>query len=150
MKVVLQRVTNAKVTTDHIDNQIGKGYLLLVGIGSETTEEDLTVVAKKIAGARLFEDEAGKMNRSIKDVEGSILSISQFTLYADVKKGNRPGFSGAMPPERAEEMYQAFNQLLREENIEVLPGEFGADMAVELLNDGPVTIVYESKQGKIQ
>lgn len=150
MKVVLQRVAHASVKTEQIMNCIDQGYLLLVGIGEETIDEDLAVVAKKIANARLFEDEAGKMNLSIKEVNGSILSISQFTLYADVKKGNRPGFSGAMHPDSAEQMYQSFNQLLVQEGIEVLPGEFGADMAVELLNDGPVTVIYESRQGKIQ
>ncbi|ULG73519.1 D-aminoacyl-tRNA deacylase [Macrococcus brunensis] len=150
MKVVLQRVSRASVKTDEHFEAIEQGFLLLVGIGEETVEADLTAMAKKISSARLFEDEDGKMNRSIQDVEGSILSISQFTLYADVRKGNRPSFTKARNPAEASKMYDRFNELLRHENLTVKTGMFGADMAIELINDGPVTIIYESQDGKIQ
>jgi len=150
MKVVLQRVSRASVTTDEHFEKIEQGFLLLVGIGEETVEADLTAMAKKISSARLFEDKDGKMNRSIQDVGGSVLSISQFTLYADVRKGNRPSFTKAKNQAEASDMYDQFNELLRQENLMVKTGSFGADMAVELINDGPVTIIYESLGGKIQ
>ncbi|GGB04188.1 D-tyrosyl-tRNA(Tyr) deacylase [Macrococcus hajekii] len=150
MRVVVQRVSRASVTTDQRCESIEQGFMLLVGIGEETTEADLKVMAKKISAARLFEDAEGKMNLAIKDIEGSILSISQFTLYGDVRKGNRPSFTTAKEPKQAAAMYEQFNTLLREEGITVKTGVFGADMAVELVNDGPVTLVYDSREGKIQ
>ncbi|TDM04433.1 D-aminoacyl-tRNA deacylase [Macrococcus carouselicus] len=150
MRVVVQRVSRASVTTEAHFEAIEQGYLLLVGIGEDTSEEDLPVMAKKLAAARLFEDNAGKMNLSIRDVAGSILSISQFTLYADVKKGNRPSFTQARQPDEAAKMYEAFNDFLRQEGLVVKTGVFGADMTVELVNDGPVTIVYDSLDGRIQ
>ncbi|UDI78104.1 D-tyrosyl-tRNA(Tyr) deacylase [Staphylococcus taiwanensis] len=149
MKIVVQRVKRASVTNSSIHNEIDKGYCLLVGVGQDSTEVDVEAVAKKIVNARLFEDEAGKLNLNIQQVEGKILSISQFTLYADVKKGNRPGFTNSKNPEEAEKLYDKFNEKLREYNIEVKTGQFGTDMEVEIINDGPVTIIYESQDGKV-
>lgn len=149
MKIVLQRVKNAAVTNDSINNQIQQGYCLLVGVGQQSTSDDIEILAKKIANARLFEDDNGKMNLSIKDIAGEILSISQFTLYADVKKGNRPGFTKSMSPDKANELFELFNDALRAYNLNVLTGEFGTDMQVGITNDGPVTIIYESQDGKI-
>ena len=144
MKVVVQRVKRAAVTNKSIHNEIDKGFCLLVGIG-----KDIDAVAKKIINARLFEDENGKLNLNIQQVEGQILSISQFTLYADVRKGNRPGFSNSKNPEEANVLYEKFNTALRAYDVEVKAGEFGTDMEVEIINDGPVTIIYESQDGKI-
>lgn len=149
MKIVLQRVKNAAVTNDSINNQIQQGYCLLVGVGQQSTSDDIEILAKKIANARLFEDDNGKMNLSIKDIAGEILSISQFTLYADVKKGNRPGFTKSMSPDKANELFELFNDALRAYDLNVLTGEFGTDMQVGITNDGPVTIIYESQDGKI-
>ena len=149
MKIVLQRVKNAAVTNDSINNQIQQGYCLLVGVGQQSTPDDIEILAKKIANARLFEDDNGKMNLSIKDIAGEILSISQFTLYADVKKGNRPGFTKSMSPDKANELFELFNDALRAYDLNVLTGEFGTDMQVGITNDGPVTIIYESQDGKI-
>ncbi|RBA01843.1 D-aminoacyl-tRNA deacylase [Staphylococcus arlettae] len=149
MRIVLQRVKNAAVTNDSINNQIQQGYCLLVGVGQQSTSDDIEILAKKIANARLFEDDNGKMNLSIKDIAGEILSISQFTLYADVKKGNRPGFTKSMSPDKANELFELFNDALRAYDLNVLTGEFGTDMQVGITNDGPVTIIYESQDGKI-
>lgn len=149
MKVVVQRVKRAAVTNKSIHNEIDKGFCLLVGIGKDTTEADIDAVAKKIINARLFEDENGKLNLNIQQVEGQILSISQFTLYADVRKGNRPGFSNSKNPEEANVLYKKFNTALRAYDVEVKAGEFGTDKVVEIINDGPVTIIYESQDGKI-
>ena len=145
MRVVLQRAKRAEVRIDgEIVGQIGQGYVLLVGIGLEDSREDVERIAKKIVQLRVFEDEAGKMNLDIKQIGGAILSISQFTLYADCRKGNRPSFVNAARPETAEPMYEYFNQVLREEyRLEVETGRFGADMKVELVNDGPVTILLD-------
>ncbi len=150
MRVVLQKVKQASVKSGDYYQSIDQGYCLLVGIGEHTTEEDLKVVAKKIANARIFEDEQGKMNLSINDVGGKILSISQFTLYANIKKGNRPSFTDAKSPEIAKEMYEKFNEILRGHQLEVFPGVFGEMMDIALINDGPVTIIIESVEGKIQ
>ncbi|MCE4956204.1 D-aminoacyl-tRNA deacylase [Macrococcoides caseolyticum] len=150
MRVVLQKVKKASVTAGEYYQSIEMGYCLLVGIGANTTDEDLKVVAKKIANTRIFEDDNGKMNLSIHDVGGQILSISQFTLLANVKKGNRPSFTNAKSPEIAQQMYEKFNDYLRDEGLIVHPGVFGAMMAIELVNDGPVTIIFESAEGKIQ
>ncbi|BGE82246.1 D-tyrosyl-tRNA(Tyr) deacylase [Staphylococcus petrasii] len=149
MRIVVQRVKRASVKNENIHNQIDKGYCLLVGVGKDSTEADVEAVAKKIVNARLFEDENGKLNLNIQQVEGQILSVSQFTLYADVKKGNRPGFSNSKNPEEAEQLYEKFNTALRNYGIEVETGEFGTDMEVEIINDGPVTIIYESQDGKV-
>lgn len=146
MRVVLQRSKRASVTVDgDITGAISSGYVLLVGITHEDTEKDADYLAGKIAQLRLFEDEEGKMNRSILDNGGEILSISQFTLYGDVKKGRRPSFIAAARPETAEPLWQAFNDALRSHGLAVETGVFGAMMDVQLVNDGPVTILLESK-----
>ena len=144
MKIVLQKVKKASVSVDNkIVGNIDKGYCLLVGVHKESTEEDARYLAKKIAQARLFEDENDKINLSLKDVGGSILSVSQFTLYADTKKGNRPSFTSAAGAEKANELYEKFNEYLIEEGVAVETGIFQTMMEVNIVNDGPVTIVYE-------
>ena len=144
MRVVVQRVTKASCTIDgSLYSKIDKGYLLLVGFTHTDTEKEVKYLAKKIAGLRVFEDENGKINLSLKAVDGKILSISQFTLYADTKDGNRPAFVKAMNPTEASRLYDLFNEELRKYEIEVQTGIFGADMKIELLNDGPVTIIYD-------
>ena len=146
MRVVLQRVAYASVTVDgEIIGKIQRGFLLLVGVTHDDTMEDMEYLVRKIVQMRIFEDEEGKLNRSIQDIGGEILSVSQFTLYADTKKGNRPSFSKAAPGDVALEMFEQFNGLLRETGVPVETGQFGADMKVELLNDGPVTILLDSK-----
>ena len=146
MRVVLQRVAHASVTVEEkVIGQIQRGFLLLVGGTHDDTMEDMEYLVRKIVQMRIFEDEEGKLNRSIQDIGGEILSVSQFTLYADTKKGNRPSFSKAAPGDVALEMFEQFNGLLRDTEIPVETGQFGADMKVELLNDGPVTILLDSK-----
>lgn len=145
MKTVIQRVRNASVEIDgNIHGAIEKGYMILVGICDSDTEETVAKMAKKISGLRIFEDENGKMNLNIHQVNGNILSISQFTLYADCHKGNRPSFTGAGNPEHAKKLYLMFNEELRKLDIHTEEGIFGADMKVTLLNDGPVTIILDS------
>ncbi|WEV53997.1 D-aminoacyl-tRNA deacylase [Leuconostocaceae bacterium ESL0723] len=147
MKIVLQRVSSASVAIDQkVVGKIGPGFLLLVGVAPDDEEEDLEYLARKIAKLRVFTDDQGKMNLSIDQIGGSILSISQFTLFADTRKGNRPNFMGAAPARKGDELYQAFNQQLEEYGLTVVPGVFGADMQVELVNDGPVTIIFDSKE----
>ena len=144
MKIILQKVKKASVSVNNkVVGSIDKGYCLLVGVHKESTEEDARYLAKKIAQARLFEDENDKINLSLKDVGGSILSVSQFTLYADTKKGNRPSFTSAAGAEKANELYEKFNEYLREEGVKVETGIFQTMMEVNIVNDGPVTIVYE-------
>lgn len=144
MKIILQKVKKASVSVDNkIVGSIDKGYCLLVGVHKESTEEDAKYLAKKVAQARLFEDENDKINLSLKDVDGRILSVSQFTLYADTKKGNRPSFTSAAGAEKANELYEKFNKFLREEGVTVETGIFQTMMEVNIVNDGPVTIVYE-------
>ena len=146
MRVVLQRVSHASVTVDEkVIGKIQRGFLLLVGVTHDDAMEDMEYLVRKIVQMRIFEDEEGKLNRSIQDIGGEILSVSQFTLYADTKKGNRPSFSKAAPGDVALEMFEQFNGLLRDTGIPVETGQFGADMKVELLNDGPVTILLDSK-----
>lgn len=146
MRIVLQRVAHASVTVDEkVIGKIQRGFLLLVGVTHDDAIEDMEYLVRKIVQMRIFEDEEGKLNRSIQDVGGEILSVSQFTLYADTKKGNRPSFSKAAPGDVALEMFEQFNGLLRDTGIPVETGQFGADMKVELLNDGPVTILLDSK-----
>lgn len=146
MRIVLQRVAHASVTVDEkVIGKIQRGFLLLVGVTHDDTMEDMEYLVRKIVQMRIFEDEEGKLNRSIQDIGGEILSVSQFTLYADTKKGNRPSFSKAAPGDVALEMFEQFNGLLRDTGIPVETGQFGADMKVELLNDGPVTILLDSK-----
>ena len=146
MKVVLQRTTQAAVTVNQeVTGSISHGYMLLVGITHEDTMKDVDYCARKVAEIRLFEDEEGKMNRSIHEVGGQILSVSQFTLYADTKKGRRPSFVNAARPDIAKPLWDAFNDALRANGLHVETGIFGADMDVALVNDGPVTIIIESK-----
>ena len=146
MRVVVQRARQAKVTVDgKVTGAIEHGLMLLVGITPDDTVKDLEYCAKKVANLRIFEDEQGKMNLSIKEVGGSILSISQFTLYGETKKGNRPSFIEAARPEVAEPLYHQFNQILRETyEIQVETGIFGAMMDVSFTNNGPVTLIVES------
>lgn len=146
MKVVIQRSKAATVTVaNEITGQIQHGYVLLVGITHGDTLEDVAYVAKKVAELRLFEDEDGKMNHSIVEHGGAILSVSQFTLYGDVKKGRRPSFTDAARPEIAKPLWEAFNEALKGHGLHVETGIFGAMMDVSLVNDGPVTIIVESK-----
>ena len=146
MRIVLQRVAYASVTVDgEVIGKIQRGFLLLVGVTHDDAMEDMEYLVRKIVQMRIFEDEEGKLNRSIQDIGGEILSVSQFTLYAETKKGNRPSFSKAAPGDVALEMFEQFNGLLRDTGIPVETGQFGADMKVELLNDGPVTILLDSK-----
>ncbi|MFR4252876.1 MAG: D-aminoacyl-tRNA deacylase [Weissella confusa] len=145
MRVVLQRVSSASVTVDGQElGAIDQGYMLLVAIQDADTEAELDYLVRKVTGLRVFEDEAGKMNLSIQDVGGSILSISQFTLYADTRRGNRPSFTDAGVPDYAEKMYDQFNTKLAATGLTVATGEFGADMKVSLVNDGPVTIIFDT------
>lgn len=146
MRAVIQRVSQAKVVVD--DNtvgQIGKGFMILLGVHEEDTQADVDYLVGKISKLRVFEDDQQKMNRSIIDVDGKILSISQFTLFADTKKGNRPSFVQAAKPDTAIPLYEAFNEGLRQSGIPVETGIFGADMKCHLVNDGPVTIIIDSQ-----
>ena len=144
MKIILQKVKKASVSVDNkVVGSIDKGYCLLVGVHKDSTEEDAKYLAKKVVQARLFEDENEKINLSLKDVGGSILSVSQLTLYADTKKGNRPSFTSAAGAEKANELYEKFNEFLREEGVTVETGIFQTMMEVNIVNDGPITIVYE-------
>lgn len=146
MRVVVQRSKSARVTVDgEITGQITKGLVLLVGVTHEDREEDAAYLADKIINLRIFEDSTEKMNLSLVDVGGEILSVSQFTLYGDCRKGRRPNFMEAARPDHALQMYEAFNSILREKGIHVETGRFGAMMDVELTNDGPVTLILESK-----
>ena len=146
MKVVVQRARNASVTVDdQVVGAIDHGFVLLVGLTHEDTLADVEYCAKKVANLRVFEDAAGKMNKSIQDEAGSILSISQFTLYGDTKKGNRPSFIQAAPPQVAQPLYEQFNQLLRDKyGITVETGVFGAMMNVSFTNVGQTTLMIES------
>ena len=145
MRVVVQRCSRAAVRVDgQTIGEIGKGFMLLVGFCHEDTPAEVEFLAKKVAGMRVFEDAEGKMNHSLADVSGEILSISQFTLYGDARKGNRPSFIHAARPEVAEPLYDLFNKILREQyGLHVETGIFGADMKVDFVNDGPVTILLE-------
>jgi D-aminoacyl-tRNA deacylase len=147
MRVVVQRAKHASVTVNsEIVGSIEFGLVLLVGVTHQDTEEDAAFVADKIAHLRIFEDESGKMNRSLLDVGGAILSVSQFTLYGDCRKGRRPNFMEAAKPDHALRIYEAFNEELRKKGILVETGQFGAMMDVALTNDGPVTLIVESKE----
>lgn len=147
MRVVVQRCKEAKVTVDGtVIGSIGQGLMLLVGITHEDTKKEAAYLADKIAGLRIFEDDEGKMNRSVTDIGGAILSVSQFTLYGDCRKGKRPSFIAAARPETAEPLYERFNAMLRDKGLVVETGEFGADMDVQLTNWGPVTLMLESQQ----
>lgn len=145
MKIVIQRVKRAQVVIDEeVVGSIKQGLLLLVGVGPEDKQEDIDYAVRKITNMRIFSDDMGKMNLSVQDIKGSILSVSQFTLFADTKKGNRPAFTGAAKPDMAEEMYHTFNQALANV-VPVETGVFGADMEVSFVNDGPVTIILDTQ-----
>ena len=146
MRLVVQRVTEASCRVDDkITGKIGRGFMALAGLGLNDDEETAEKMAVKLSKLRVFEDDNGKMNLSIFDVGGKILSISQFTLYADAKKGNRPSFTDALGGQRAKELYLHFNECLRKLGIETQEGIFGADMKITLVNDGPVTILLDSE-----
>ena len=147
MRFVVQRVTHASVTVDgNVIGKIGQGFMVLIGVSDEDTKETADKMVKKLLGLRIFEDENGKTNLDIHTVGGSLLLISQFTLYADCKHGNRPSFIKAGKPDMAHEMYEYIIAKCREQVETVETGEFGADMKVELLNDGPFTILLDSDQ----
>ena len=146
MKAVIQRVSEASVTVDGAAvGAIEKGFLVLLGVMEGDSEADADIMAAKVAKLRVFTDEQDKMNLSVTDVDGEVLCVSQFTLCADVKKGNRPSFTPSAPPAEAERLYEYYMDCLKKEGInEVAHGEFGADMQVSLTNDGPVTILFDS------
>ena len=147
MRFVIQRVTEASVTIDgDISGKIGKGYLVLIGVADTDTKEIADKMIRKMIGLRIFEDEQGKTNLSLADVDGGLLLVSQFTLYANCKRGNRPSFIEAGKPDMANEMYEYIIEKCRESVDEVQTGEFGADMKVQLLNYGPFTILLDSDQ----
>lgn len=148
MRVVIQRCSRAEVRIDgEVVGQIGRGFMLLVGVTDGDTEREADLLAKKTAQMRVFEDAEGKMNLSLNDIGGAVLSISQFTLYADCHKGNRPSFIRAARPVTAEPLYDYFNRVLREQyGLHVETGRFGADMKVDFVNDGPVTILLDSAE----
>ncbi|MBZ3775730.1 D-aminoacyl-tRNA deacylase [Lentilactobacillus otakiensis] len=145
MRVVLQRVKEASVSIDGtVHGRIGKGFALLVGVSDTDGDEEVEYLTHKISKLRVFEDENGKLNLDINAVNGAILSISQFTLYADTKKGNRPSFTKAGEPAHADKVYQQLNESLRQTGLDVQTGVFGADMLVNIQNDGPVTIIFDT------
>jgi len=147
MRAVVQRVTRASVTVDdEITGEIGHGLLVLLGVAGDDTESDADYLADKIARLRIFEDEAGKMNLSVVDAGGSVLAVSQFTLYGDVRRGKRPSFDAAARPERARELYEYFVGKIRAAGLRCETGRFQAMMNVELVNAGPVTILLDSKK----
>lgn len=147
MIAVIQRVTEARVSIneERINKSIGPGLLVLLGVGVDDDNDDIDYIVKKTSSLRIFSDDAGKMNLSIKDINGKALIVSQFTLHANTRKGNRPSFINAAKPEKAIPLYEAFVTALRGENISVETGKFGAHMTVSLSNDGPVTIIIDSK-----
>ena len=145
MKLVVQRVKNANVSIENnIVGKINQGFVVLLGVSNEDTKENADYLVKKLLNLRVFSDNDDKMNLSIKDIEWELLIVSQFTLYANCKKGNRPSFIEAAKPEHAKPLYEYFINECRKENLNVQTGEFGADMQIELINDGPVTILLEN------
>ena len=150
MKFVIQRVSHASVTVhEETIGRINQGYLVLIGVGKEDTREDADRLVKKMIGLRIFADENGKINKSLKDVNGGILLVSQFTLYADCRHGNRPGSTEAAGPDMANELYEYIIESCKKEVAVVEQGEFGADMKVELFNDGPFTLVLNADENGI-
>ncbi|MCS7237319.1 MAG: D-aminoacyl-tRNA deacylase [Thermoguttaceae bacterium] len=147
MRACIQRVSRATVTVDgQIVGTIGRGFVVLLGVGQDDTEEDAVKLAEKTIGLRIFEDSAGKMNLALADVGGSVLVVSQFTLFADCRKGRRPSFVGAAAPEKAQALYEYFVNYIKTKGIPVATGRFREHMLVELVNDGPVTIWLDSKE----
>ena len=147
MKVVIERSLKSSVLINNKEERsINKGLVVLLGITNNDKVEDINYLVKKITNLRIFEDKNNKMNYSVKDINGSILVISQFTLYAETKKGNRPSFTNSMKYEDAKEIYQLFIEKLKEEGIDIKTGEFGSDMKVNTINDGPVTIIIDTKE----
>lgn len=147
MRAVVQRVSSASVTVeDEIVGEIERGFLVLLGVGVEDKEADAVLLAEKIAGLRVFEDSAGKMNRSLADVDGRLLAVSQFTLLGDCRKGRRPSFVQAARPEKARTLYESFIAEVRGQGIQVETGTFQAHMDVQLVNDGPVTLLLDSRK----
>ncbi len=145
MRAVIQRVTRGSVSVDgNVLSEIGLGYIILLGVGPDDNEEKAAALARKIALLRIFEDEQGKINKSILDVGGAAIVVSQFTLFADTRKGNRPSFVGAAPPDMARALVDRFTALLAEQGVPTGSGEFGAHMVVDIRNDGPVTIWLEN------
>ena len=148
MRAVVQRVSRAKVTVaEWTSGEIGHGLLVLLGVAHQDTETDVNYLAEKIAGLRVFEDDDGKMNRSVQDVAGSVLAVSQFTLYGDLRRGKRPSFDAAAPPEHARHLYELFVERIRATGLRCETGRFQEMMQVELVNDGPVTILLDSGKG---
>jgi D-aminoacyl-tRNA deacylase len=147
MRAVVQRVSRAQVTVNgELTGEIGLGLLVLLGVGRDDSEADAAYLAEKIAGLRVFEDDQGKMNRSVRDVGGSVLAVSQFTLYGDVRHGKRPSFDAAAPPEKARQLYEFFVDQIRTAGLRCETGRFQETMKVELVNDGPVTILLDSRK----
>ncbi|MFD2637597.1 D-aminoacyl-tRNA deacylase [Piscibacillus salipiscarius] len=147
MRAVIQRVTEGSVTVNgEIKGKIDNGLVVLLGVTHEDTAKDLKFIADKVSNLRIFEDDQGKMNLSVKDVGGKVLSISQFTLYGDCRKGRRPNFMKAAKPDFANDMYEQFNELVREQDVDVETGVFQEYMQVSLMNDGPVTLILDSNE----
>jgi D-tyrosyl-tRNA(Tyr) deacylase len=147
MRIVVQRVSRGKVTVEgKVTGEIGRGFVLLIGVTHDDTMQDVEYLVDKVINLRVFEDEAGKMNLSLLDIGGALLSVSQFTLYGDCRKGRRPNFMDAAKPDVAYELYEAFNARARSFGVQVETGVFGAMMDVELVNDGPVTLLLDSKR----
>ena len=147
MRAVVQRVSRAKVTiNDFTSGEIGCGLLVLLGVGSKDTEADVDYLAQKIAGLRIFADSDGKMNRCVVDVGGSVLTVSQFTLYGDLRRGKRPSFADAAPPEQARRLYELFVQRIQAAGLRCQTGRFQEMMQVELVNEGPVTLILDSSK----
>lgn len=147
MRALLQRVSQARVTVDgQVVGQIGQGLVLLLGVGQEDSEKQVKTLADKIVQLRIFEDDEGKMNRSLLDIQGEVLVVSQFTLYADIRRGRRPGFTSAAPPALAIPLYEQFKSTLASYGLTVASGVFGASMSVQIHNEGPVTIWIDSDE----
>lgn len=147
MRVVIQRVSEASVTVDQQTvGAIGQGLMVLLGVAQGDTSQEAKSLAEKTAGLRIFEDDAGKMNRSVEEIGGSLLVVSQFTLLGDCRKGRRPGFTDAAPPELADQLYEEYVAVLRSRGVNVATGVFRADMQVALVNDGPVTMLLDSRK----